>query len=152
LPPGFAASPVAAARPIRGLTEALARDRSGWAVAAVANASHLFFDGREGGFEAAWEDANPSAAEPGLRLTGEIPPGASSFAWKNDLSLGTYLLTLAAEGETSPGRLWVEGGEASKPFPLAARTVPPTRGQVARQYLLLGFTHILPKGSDHILF
>jgi len=89
LPPGFAASPVAAARPIRGLTEALARDRSGWTVAAVANASHVFFDGREVGFEAAWKDPNPSASEPVLRLTGEIPPGASSFAWKNDLSLGT---------------------------------------------------------------
>jgi HupE / UreJ protein len=30
--------------------------------------------------------------------------------------------------------------------------VPPTRGQIARQYLALGYTHILPKGSDHILF
>jgi hydrogenase/urease accessory protein HupE len=30
--------------------------------------------------------------------------------------------------------------------------VPPTRGQIARQYLSLGYTHILPKGLDHILF
>ena len=27
-----------------------------------------------------------------------------------------------------------------------------TRGQVVRTYLELGFTHILPKGTDHILF
>lgn len=28
----------------------------------------------------------------------------------------------------------------------------PTRWEVARQYLALGYTHILPKGLDHILF
>jgi uncharacterized membrane protein len=39
-----------------------------------------------------------------------------------------------------------------RPFLLKAAVAPPTRGQVARQYLALGYTHILPKGSDHILF
>ena len=28
----------------------------------------------------------------------------------------------------------------------------PTRLEIARQYLRLGYTHILPKGLDHILF
>lgn len=37
-------------------------------------------------------------------------------------------------------------------FALAASIVPPTRIPVVRQYLGLGFTHILPKGTDHILF
>ena len=46
----------------------------------------------------------------------------------------------------------MEGGGTSKPFALEGAVVPPTRGQVARQYLLLGYTHILPKGTDHILF
>jgi len=30
--------------------------------------------------------------------------------------------------------------------------IPPTRWEIIRQYLQLGFTHILPKGLDHILF
>ena len=29
---------------------------------------------------------------------------------------------------------------------------PPSAGEVAWQYLQLGYTHILPKGLDHILF
>jgi hypothetical protein len=35
---------------------------------------------------------------------------------------------------------------------LSARASPLARGDVARQYLALGFTHILPHGLDHILF
>jgi len=42
---------------------------------------------------------------------------------------------------------WVEGEARSTPF-----TFPPSRLAVIRQYLLLGFTHILPHGFDHILF
>ena len=30
--------------------------------------------------------------------------------------------------------------------------IPPTRLQVFRQYIVLGFTHIVPRGLDHILF
>ena len=30
--------------------------------------------------------------------------------------------------------------------------MPPTRSEVVRQYLTLGFTHIVPGGPDHILF
>ena len=152
LPPGFASSPVAPARPVRGLTESLARDRSGWIVAAVANASPGSFDGREDSFEAQWKAPDASASEPVLRLTSRVPAGASTFAWKNDLRLGTYLMTVATEGEESPERQWVEGGEASQPFALKTRAAPPARAEVARQYLLLGFTHILPRGTDHILF
>ncbi len=36
--------------------------------------------------------------------------------------------------------------------PTAAPVAEPGRWLVARQYLALGFEHILPKGTDHILF
>ena len=42
-------------------------------------------------------------------------------------------------------------GEVSETFEIAALR-PLTRLQVSVQYLELGFTHILPKGLDHILF
>src|SRR5204863_813326 len=47
---------------------------------------------------------------------------------------------------------WVDGDATSAPFPLSRAVVPPTRLDVIRQYLILGFTHIVPHGFDHILF
>jgi hypothetical protein len=152
LPPGLAASARPARRPIRGLSPELAADPAGRILSDVFNHSRVSFDGREVPADAEWVDPDPMAAEPVLRLTGAIPGGAKSFTWSNGLKLGSYLLTIRTEGDEIPTRQWVEGGEESRPFVLKSEVVPPTRGQVALQYLRLGFTHILPKGTDHILF
>jgi hydrogenase/urease accessory protein HupE len=47
---------------------------------------------------------------------------------------------------------WLEGGQASTPFSLAKAIQQPERLRIAWRYLLLGFTHIMPKGLDHMLF
>jgi hypothetical protein len=150
LPPGFAASAGPPRAPIRGVRRDSA-DGAARILADVANHSRIAFDGRpvEPAFE--WKGGDPAAGEIVLCMTGAIPGGARTFTWANSLRLGTYLLTVRAEGE-EPERAWVEGGEESRPFVLQTRIVPPTRAQVARQYLALGYTHILPKGTDHILF
>jgi hydrogenase/urease accessory protein HupE len=44
------------------------------------------------------------------------------------------------------------GGAASDPVSLAAPLPPPTRAEIGWQYFVLGFTHILPNGFDHVLF
>lgn len=151
LPPGFAATLAPSAPRIRNLrpadAPALAR-----ILTEVLRNSRVAFDGRPVVPEAEWADPDPGASQPVLRLTGAIPGGARSFTWSNGLKLGTYLLTISTEGDPQPVREWMEGGETSRPFVLASRVVPPTRGAVARQYLGLGYTHILPKGTDHILF
>jgi hydrogenase/urease accessory protein HupE len=152
LPPGFAASAVLSRTPIRGLSASLERAPVGRILAEVANHSAVFFDGRPVPFELAWKNPDSAAAESILQLAGDVPGGARVFVWKNSLPLGTYLLTIRSEGEDTPARQWVEGGSGSVPFALNASVVPPTRGQIARQYLSLGYTHILPKGLDHILF
>jgi hydrogenase/urease accessory protein HupE len=95
-----------------------------------------------------------SEAEPlfvTIRLTGEIPRDARAFTWRFGWSYTTYALSLQSEGGPSM-RQWVDGEERSKPFDPAEHVLPPTRGEVAWQYLVLGFTHILPYGLDHILF
>ena len=154
LPPGFASSAAPPRLPIGGLKWD-PEDRAARILSEVANHSRIAFDGRSVEPRMEWKSPDPAAAELVLRMTGAIPGGAKTFAWSNSLRLGTYLLTLKTEGEERalpPERVWVEGGEESRPFVLKAQVVPPTRGQVARQYLALGYTHILPKGSDHILF
>ncbi|MEA2165474.1 MAG: hypothetical protein QOK37_3601 [Thermoanaerobaculia bacterium] len=87
-----------------------------------------------------------------VRLSGEIPPRAGAFTWQYALTYAAYALTLESEGHGGPSRQWLEGEQRSAPFSLAGDILPPTRSKVVRQYLKLGFTHIVPYGLDHILF
>ena len=152
LPPGFASAATPPRIPIRRLKWDPA-DPVSRILSEVLNHSRIAFDGRVVEPQAEWESADLAAsAELVLLLSGAIPAGAKTFSWSNDLKLGSYLLTLRTEGEENPERVWREGGDEARPFVLKAAVAPRTRGQVARQYLVLGYTHILPKGSDHILF
>jgi hydrogenase/urease accessory protein HupE len=87
-----------------------------------------------------------------LRFTGAIPGGARTFTWRNAGAIGSWMLTLRTEGVENAERQWVEGPARSAPFALSSTIVPMTRARVVRTYLKLGYTHILPKGTDHILF
>ena len=150
LPPGFAET----APPHPQKIENAGREAgaAGRILAVVLEHSRLAFDGHAAVWKAEWANPEPNARELDLRLSGEIPSGSKALAWSNSLPLGTYLLTVSTEGEKEPARVWMEAGETSPPIALNARVLPPTRTQVAREYLALGFTHILPKGADHILF
>ncbi|MES1211294.1 MAG: HupE/UreJ family protein, partial [Acidobacteriota bacterium] len=98
----------------------------------------------------------PSPETPGgrmtVRLSGPIPGGARAFTWTESEPVGSYPLIPANEGDEGAVWQWLEGSATSQPVQLAAEVVPPTRLEIVRQYLVLGFTHILPKGLDHILF
>ncbi len=81
-----------------------------------------------------------------LRLSGDIPKGASTFSWRYALASGSY--SLSVDG----ARVWLDADATSTPFPLSREVIPPTRLEIIQGYLFLGFTHILPDGIDHILF
>jgi hypothetical protein len=91
-------------------------------------------------------------AEVSLELWGEAPPGARQFAFANSAQTGAFLLILEVEGDKGIYRTWLEPGKSSPPFTLGEALRSPSRGEVVRRYLVLGFTHIVPKGLDHILF
>ena len=154
LPPGFART-----APLRSRFGSLSGVPAGAPpdvvriLTAVADASEPSFDGRAAEVDRVeWADPDPAAAELHLRLSGPIPGGTRAFAWTSRARLGTFLLTLRTEGEETPQRVWLEGGETSAPAVLRASVVPPAWPAVVAQYLRLGYTHILPKGTDHILF
>ncbi len=154
LPPGFASGSrlPTGYGPIRGLSSELP-ERVGRILAEVVRHSKMAFDGRPVVPEVEWIDRNPASAELTVRFSGSIPGGTKTFTWSNSLRLGSYLLTIWTEGEENPLREWLEGGETSPPFRLKSEVIPPpTRREVAWTYLALGYTHILPKGNDHILF
>jgi len=81
-----------------------------------------------------------------IRFSGEIPERAGPFTWQWHYTYSTYSLAIGERQE------WIEAGAVSAPFPLSRELLPPSRGEVVRQYLILGFTHIVPLGLDHILF
>ena len=87
-----------------------------------------------------------------LRLLGRTPPAVSRFTFSNAAITDFYVLRLRTEGQRQPVTQWLESGKPSAPFPLDGTVVPQTRGAIIRQYLILGFTHILPYGLDHVLF
>jgi hydrogenase/urease accessory protein HupE len=86
-----------------------------------------------------------------VRLTGKVPSAARDLKFAYGLAMGSYALNLRI-ADAPQQTFWIEGPQMSEPMSLSR--VPPqaTRAAVALQHLRLGFTHILPRGLDHILF
>jgi hydrogenase/urease accessory protein HupE len=93
--------------------------------------------------------SSPMAA---IRLTGQIPPGAGHFTWSYGWTFASYAVTVRSSATQNPTTEWLEGGQRSAPFALTSPAPPVDRLGTAWGYLGLGFTHIVPKGLDHMLF
>jgi len=88
-----------------------------------------------------------------IRFAGDIPPGSAAFTWRYAPEFGESALRLAMPGGAIVRADWLMAGQSSAPFQLDPKLVPVrTTAEVFRDYTVLGFTHILPKGLDHILF
>jgi len=87
-----------------------------------------------------------------LRLCGAIPPDARTFRWAYAADFGESIVRLPAVSGGDLVALWLKDGAQSEPYILGVGLAQKTRLEVAAQYTVLGFTHILPKGLDHILF
>src|SRR6185295_2596714 len=87
----------------------------------------------------------------GYQLRGRMPIDAHTLRWYYGMVIDPYPLNIRrADGRVMND--WVLGDAWSDTLDLTNQFRPPSRLQVARQYLALGYTHILPKGIDHILF
>ncbi|MFL6623530.1 MAG: HupE/UreJ family protein [Sulfurifustis sp.] len=87
-----------------------------------------------------------------LRLSGEAPAGATTFAWAYAREFGASVLRVKRAEDTQLTGSWLKPGQASDAIPLHGPIAQKSRLEIAWQYLTLGYTHILPKGLDHILF
>jgi len=86
-----------------------------------------------------------------FRLTGTMPRDATRLRWLYGLVADPYPLEIRQPDGSSTVE-WIEGTNWSDVIDLSKSFRRPTRLEIARQYLWLGYTHILPKGLDHILF
>jgi hypothetical protein len=100
----------------------------------------------------------PEVGDPGrarltlLHLCGAIPTGARAFRWAYAADFGESIVRLPAVSGGEAVALWLKDGAKSEAYLLGVGLEQKTRMQVVAQYIGLGFTHILPKGLDHILF
>jgi hypothetical protein len=86
-----------------------------------------------------------------FRLTGRMPQNASTLRWLYGLVADPYPLEIR-QPDGSATIEWIHGTNWSGTIDLTKSFTRPTRLEIARQYLVLGYTHILPKGLDHVLF
>lgn len=119
------------------------------------------FDGEPAAFEVQFPDYGTAQANDaqiptvlGLtaRLTGTIPTAATSVEFFASRSFAVVHLTILDEARDAVVRSVLERGARSDPFELAGPVPPASGSSVARRYLGLGFTHIVPRGVDHVLF
>jgi len=86
-----------------------------------------------------------------FRLTGTMPRDATRLRWLYGLVGDRYPLEIR-QPDGSSAIEWIEGTNWSEVIDLSRSFTRPTRIEIVRQYLWLGYAHILPKGLDHILF
>jgi hypothetical protein len=86
-----------------------------------------------------------------FRLTGVMPRDATRLRWLYGLVADPYPLEVRQPDGSSTVE-WIHGSNWSDIIDLSRSFTRPTRAEIAAQYLWLGYTHILPKGLDHILF
>ncbi len=87
-----------------------------------------------------------------VRLTGEVPEGAEAFVFWASRTFGNLILEFVDADGRLLAQQRVEKGDRSRPYDLTAPPTPISRWEVAWDYAVLGFEHILPEGPDHILF
>jgi hypothetical protein len=87
-----------------------------------------------------------------LRADGTLPAGGKYAVWRYRLVYSTYALAITGPAGAEPSIQWLEGDSPSQPFPLQEAGTRASLPRLVGQYLLLGFTHIVPYGLDHILF
>ena len=139
-------------------TDAAARDARLRALAPQAiDRVVLFVDGHEVRPVAAEYTPPPQVMPAGeyalasYTLRGRLPAGAHDLRWYYGMVADPYPLTIDLADGTSKTE-WVQGDAWSTTLPLGGPFARPPLFTRLREYVALGYTHILPKGLDHILF
>lgn len=85
-----------------------------------------------------------------VRLGGVAPAAAKALTFSYAARFGSCVVRVRA-GERLDA-MWLKDGQRSAPYVLGRGFDQRTMTDVLREYTALGFTHIVPKGLDHILF
>lgn len=86
-----------------------------------------------------------------IKLDGTVPHGASSVIWRWSEEFGSSVIRMLPKEGTSGFSAWLQNGAPSDPIPLEG--IDQRSGwERFLDFVIIGFTHIVPLGMDHILF
>jgi hypothetical protein len=106
----------------------------------------------EGGPEAAEQLGIPSVLGVTARLRGSIPANSVEIRFGLSRSFGEARLVVRWAGTTDETIHLLAVGGDSPDFSLTAPPRPPSAAATTGRYLHLGILHIVPRGTDHMLF
>lgn len=86
-----------------------------------------------------------------LTLSGRLPAGASEVVYGFDPAFGPSVIRVADADGAYSYSAYLDNGVLSAPIPVAGGLTS-SAGEIFWDYIGIGFTHIVPKGLDHILF
>lgn len=86
-----------------------------------------------------------------LTLSGQLPPNTKAVVFAFDPSFGPSVIRVADNAGEYSYSAYLEDGGSSEPIPVEGGLTV-SAGQIIGDYIGIGFTHIVPKGLDHILF
>lgn len=90
-------------------------------------------------------------------LTGEVPASAQKLTWYYPLAFGDNAVRVRQVNQAkkqwhwSPHQ-WIRTDTASEPFSLSEVYAKRPIAEIVLSYIVIGFEHIIPMGTDHILF
>ncbi|MGD8803892.1 MAG: HupE/UreJ family protein [Gammaproteobacteria bacterium] len=92
-----------------------------------------------------------------INLRGDIDQSATSLQWYYPASFGDNAVRVRQVDEDNElwhwsEWQWLRKDEASEPFSLEEVFTQRPIAEVVLSYVFIGFEHIVPKGTDHILF
>jgi hypothetical protein len=120
----------------------------------------LRFDGVPAPFEVTFPErgqVRPPGATPSFfglaaHLSGRIPNGAKAATFFASRAFPLVRLVWRSAAGGAPVEEVLVPGAESHPFPLTGSQKVEPAAETGWRFLTLGFSHILPKGLDHILF
>ena len=86
-----------------------------------------------------------------IALAGAIPPGTTDVIYSFDPAFGPSVIRVPDNAGAYSYSVYLDDGSPSAPIPVEGGLTM-SAGQVFLDYIGIGFTHIVPKGLDHILF
>ena len=86
-----------------------------------------------------------------VKLTGKLPANAKTISWSLQNSFGANALRVSSTENPELYSVYLQAGETSQAIPLNG-LIKQSHWQVFKNYSVIGFEHIIPKGLDHILF
>lgn len=86
-----------------------------------------------------------------INITGLLPENSENMSWKWDEKFGNAVLRVSSDTDPELFNSYLVNGDESEQVPMIG-AIKQSKWDTFKNYITVGFVHIIPKGLDHILF